>query len=471
MPGTDNNKRIWIVWGVLSVVTIGIPGAGIWYDGSKDSSLLAPARLAMLPGDTSHGHYQIELACESCHTDPFGGRESLQQACVGCHGAELAEADDSHPASKFEDPRNMDRLERLDASQCVTCHVEHRPEFTHPMGVTQPRDFCFHCHSGPEEMPVDHAGMAFDTCTSSGCHNFHDNRALYEDFLLRHAEALPLTEKRELPLRDFHETKYEMMAYPLDTYPFRALLAGEADAPADQTTPEIARHWLASRHAAGGVNCSACHAPAGGAWIAQPAESACKTCHGPEVQGFLAGKHGARLAQGLSSMRPELARAPMRADAHGRELTCASCHDAHSVDTRRAAVEACEGCHDDAHTRAYRHSPHYALWQQELAGTLPPGSGVSCASCHMPRQRMPTDEGSRMVVQHNQNDTLRPNSKMLRPVCQSCHGLGFAIDALADRELIGSNFKGKPVRHVESIDMAVAKDAATRSARAAGDGD
>ena len=60
-----------------------------------------------------------------------------------------------------------------------------------------------------------------------------------------------------------------------------------------------------------------------------------------------------------------------------------------------------------------------------------------------------------MLVQHNQNDTLRPNEKMIRPVCLSCHGLAFAIDALADPALVARNFAGRPLGHVESIDMAL----------------
>ena len=48
---------------------------------------------------------------------------------------------------------------------------------------------------------------------------------------------------------------------------------------------------------------------------------------------------------------------------------------------------------------------------------------------------------------------LKPNEKMIRPVCMSCHGLGFAIDALADRALIERNFDGQPEVHVESMDL------------------
>jgi hypothetical protein len=58
-------------------------------------------------------------------------------------------------------------------------------------------------------------------------------------------------------------------------------------------------------------------------------------------------------------------------------------------------------------------------------------------------------------VQHNQSDNLRPNEKMLRPVCTQCHGLEFSIDALADVELVRHNFNGAPGIHVPSVDLAV----------------
>jgi hypothetical protein len=41
----------------------------------------------------------------------------------------------------------------------------------------------------------------------------------------------------------------------------------------------------------------------------------------------------------------------------------------------------------------------------------------------------------RILVQHNQNETLEPAEKMIRPVCLHCHGLGFSIDALAGRRV------------------------------------
>ena len=60
-------------------------------------------------------------------------------------------------------------LEKIDARLCVTCHSEHRPEITHAMGVTQPDDFCAHCHEGIAEERPSHQNMAFNTCTGMTC--------------------------------------------------------------------------------------------------------------------------------------------------------------------------------------------------------------------------------------------------------------------------------------------------------------
>ena len=150
-------------------------------------------------------------------------------------------------------------------------------------------------------------------------------------------------------------------------------------------------------------------------------------------------------------MSPALARVPMRKEAHDKTPGCVTCHGAHGFDTKTAAVEACESCHADEHTKAYRASTHFKLWQAERAGTAPPGSGVSCATCHLPRETHTTDEGTKTVlVQHNQNVGLRPNEKMIRPVCMSCHGYEFSVDALADKKLVATNFKGDPARKIES---------------------
>ena len=152
-----------------------------------------------------------------------------------------------------------------------------------------------------------------------------------------------------------------------------------------------------------------------------------------------------------AAMSTAEARVSLLPDAHGRELTCNTCHAPHEQNISYAAVDGCLSCHNDEHSTSYKDSLHFSLWQDELAGVLPPGSGVTCATCHMPQ----VVKGDEVHTNHNQNDTLRPNEKMIRATCMSCHGLGFAIDALADPALITNNFQGQPNRHIESIDWAL----------------
>lgn len=395
-----------------------------------------------LPGKTSHGHYQIELKCAACH-EPWGGVR--EQSCIDCHGGALVAANDSHPKSKFSDPRNADRLSAIAADNCITCHVEHRPEITHAMGVTKPQDFCQHCHADVATERPSHQGMSFTTCSSVGCHNYHDNTALYEDFMVKHAADPAHLLVALLPeLKAGSKTAQKPAVPP----PPDGRLDGAAD------VGKLVAAWSSSAHASAAVNCSGCHGRAE-AWQTQPGEAACTECHKEETQGFREGLHGMRLAQNLPPMQPALARLPMKPDAAHRSLSCTSCHGPHDADTRRAAVESCLQCHNDSHSLAYQQSPHYRLWRAELAGTAPAGSGVSCATCHMPREEHMVGGVTTVRVQHNQSATLRPVEKMARGVCIKCHGLGYTLDALADPQLGRTNFDGNPGSHVESIDMAL----------------
>ncbi len=465
----------WLWWGAITVVmALVLAGSLFMTKRAADHPTLAQVRAQFLPGKTTAGHYQIELACESCHTKSFSDRESIQAACVGCHGAELKEAEDKHPLAKFTDPRNAALLDNIDARWCVTCHVEHRPEITLTMGVTQPADYCFHCHQDIAQDRPSHKGMAFNTCTDAGCHNFHDDRALYEDFLLAHADEAPNSGTLQLSMTNFRELAALLPDYPSDRYPLQKLDMGAADAPRAATADAgLMNDWLASAHASAGVNCNACHSgadPEKSVWIDKPDSNMCASCHQLQQQGFQSGKHGMRLAQGLPPMTPAQARSPMKAGAAHRELNCLSCHGPHRFDVKRAAVDACLGCHNDVHSQAYSRSKHAQLWRAEVAGSGAAGSGVSCASCHLPRvdHRHEEYDFKQVFAQHNQNDTLRPNEKMIRPVCMNCHGYSFAVDALADRKLIDANFAGQPARHVPGVDMAVARDGAIRRERQAG---
>lgn len=472
-PARRRRRVLWAWWAVLTAFLLAYAAVALALHDRADAPLATPLRLALLPGATSHGHHQIELACTSCHSTPFGGGEVLQEACTGCHGKALDAADDKHPARKFEDPRNAHRLDKIDALQCVTCHVEHRPRATRTAGVTQPADYCVHCHAGQDEMPPSHDGYRFDGCTA--CHNYHDNRALYEDYLLRFAKAPAVLDKPLVPSRGLLEALQMSAAYPQDRYPFDAVTPGRADAPAAwRDGPQAKTHAQAldTSHARAGVNCSACHQPGGAdaAWQLHPPQpAACTACHADEAKAFSRGHHGMRAAAGLPAMRVADARLPMREDAAHRAIECTSCHGAHGFDTSglKASVQACLGCHADGHSRAYEGSPHHRLAQSEARGEAPAGSGVTCATCHMPRERIDTEEGTRIAVQHDNSATMRPFSKMVRPVCQQCHGLGFALDALSDPQLVARNFDGRPSATHKSIEMALAKSAAAAARRAA----
>ncbi|MCB1800322.1 MAG: cytochrome c3 family protein [Gammaproteobacteria bacterium] len=448
----SNNTLYWIIWVVASLAAA--TALGYTLIASDDKTVF-------MPGALSPGHHQLAGACDTCHTERFGGGEVLQQACVDCHGKERVKPHDSHPRSKFTDPRNADRLEQINALLCTTCHVEHRPEITGKNGLTQPRDVCFHCHQEVEKNRPSHEGMEFDSCLNSGCHNFHNNRALYTDFLVKHMDAADHAARARVPAREFADVLDEIVEYPRDRYPVEALGKDDMDQPVElAVSDEIARDWLETAHAESGVNCSACHqardeAGEPGAWQNKPGIEGCRQCHKIEVERFGKGKHGMRLAAGLSPMTPSMAKLPMHDDSAHAELTCNSCHPGHRFDTAHAAVEACVQCHADEHTLAYEGSPHHTLWQRELSGDGERGSGVSCATCHMPRVDYDVSEWlSRKVVDHNQSASLAPNSKMIRPVCQHCHGLGFAIDALAEQRLIDNNFRDRPAVHVQSIDLA-----------------
>ena len=402
-------------------------------------------RRAFMPGAMTGGHHQIELACESCHSSFAGIR---QGACMDCHAAEFEAVEDSHSASKFSDPRNAGDLAKLDVRQCTTCHTEHRPEITGAAGVTLPVDFCQVCHEDVGEERATHEDIAFDTCASAGCHNYHDNRALYEDFLVQHGDAEADTLSAELPLRDAWIAWEAVARFPL--------AAADADG-TGRSGSRLVEAWADSGHASSGVNCTDCHQGSGSIWTDSPSRDVCDSCHALEPRDFVAGKHGMRLSVGLGPMSPSMARLPMRPEASGKVLDCGTCHDAHRVDVNHAAVDACLACHADKHSKSYADSPHFRLWQLEVSGRSKPGTGVSCASCHMPREPRRIMGSDRIVVQHNQNANLRPNEKMIREVCLTCHTLALTIDALADPAQIRSNFSGLPSRHVRSIDMALSR--------------
>jgi Cytochrome c3 len=454
VPASKGRKSIWVFWGLATIIGSAALASLLLSKTVPTHPLVVWGKRLFLPGETSHGHHQIEMACDTCHTSAFGGKQALQKSCINCHGAELEQANDSHPKRIFSDPRNADQLTRIDASYCGTCHVEHKPEITLAGGVTVPPDNCKLCHRDIATERPSHKDLALNNCAAAGCHNYHDNRALYQDFLEKHLHEPTMLASAQLPKKDFRELISKLSNYPINKFPLAALDIAAKDAPQSVArNGKIENDWLATAHAKSGVNCSACHG-AGNAWSDHPKIEVCATCHGKENDGWLLGRHGMRVAQKMTPMMPTLARLPMKTTAHDKSLTCNSCHAAHTFDVRKAAVEDCTSCHDDNHTKAYPASPHFALWKNEIAGAGAIGSGVSCSTCHLPRITHKSDGIVRTLVEHNQNDNLRPNSKMIRSVCLNCHGLSFSIDALSDPKLVANNFSGKPARHIETVDMA-----------------
>ncbi|MGB1090694.1 MAG: cytochrome c3 family protein [Oceanobacter sp.] len=445
---------IWALWIVASVGLASYLGYELNYAEEKPDFLI---------GETTHGHYQIELKCDACHTEPFGTEQNMQTACETCHAEELKASLDSHPRKKFTDPRNADLVAILDARQCVSCHSEHNPDVTHPMGLTLQEDYCVQCHKDIGEERESHQGLGFETCASAGCHNYHDNKALYEDFLLKHANSEVNPHQGKL----LDSTLSQYLETMQVSWPKSGLLK-QTSHPVikENTTPEVQKEWVASAHGKAQVGCLSCHAPESKNtndieshdWIAKPNVEECSSCHKPEAEGFLAGKHGMRLSQGLSPMTPAMARQPMHEAVGHEELSCNSCHSAHSDNRVKAAFESCISCHADEHTQAFESSPHGQLWQQVVAGDRPQEEAVSCATCHMPREEVTMFGQDLTQVQHNQNATLRPNEKMIRSSCLQCHDLQFSLNALADETLIQNNFNGQPSVHIKSIEMAIERD-------------
>ena len=413
-----------------------------------------------LPSKTSDGHAQLENKCVLCHS-PFNG--VTEAACQECHEQELLLVKDSHPAKLFDDPRNADDLKSLNVLSCLTCHKEHLAN-SYLNEQTIAPDFCILCHQDVLQERPTHKNLASNGCRA--CHNYHDNTALYEDFLEKHLNEPDILDQPFLAKRNFisfYQKKTGKESVPLNRQ--------DMDAPT-QVKYKAAQDWLGSSHALAGVNCTACHSKQKGNWEDHPDQSSCTDCHEHETKGFLTGKHGQRLRLNLSPMTTAEARLAMQPEQ--KTVTCFSCHPAHQFDTEQAAVEACLKCHADQHSLAYKKSVHFQLWQEEQQGRRPPGAGVSCASCHLPRRaknhlrnkykkkRKKQRKGKKrkrkkkieqVTIEHNQSANLDPNQKMIKTVCQNCHGLKIILDSLADKQLIQRNFFGSPGKHLKSLDM------------------
>ena len=392
-------------------------------------------------GAITDGHFQLELRCEACHSKAFNDQSSMQTSCLDCHGEALSVAQDSHPAKKFNDPRNAQQREKIDARFCTACHQEHQQKATAKMGVTIAPDYCIFCHDDIATQRPSHTDSKFQNCADAGCHNYHDNRALYEDFLVEHSND------EWLDANWIHYAKKEIDPVAFNKTPTQPQIRGNTIIHASETLVCIQCHTtekINKQDALLGVS------------------QKCGVCHNIEYSTYELGKHGIRLKLGLPAIN--MAESAIKRNendspvskwlAHSADLDeqtqgCESCHTIHRQNyiieesPFKIGTRACLNCHQDQHSTAFLVSKHASI--------------ITCASCHMPI--MQAAENLQPITDHNQNNNLEPNEKMIRSVCLDCHGLRFAINALADEKLIENNFQGLPTTQVPSIDWALKRKA------------
>ncbi|ERN40597.1 hypothetical protein KR51_00028540 [Rubidibacter lacunae KORDI 51-2] len=232
------------------------------------------------------------------------------------------------------------------------------------------------------------------------------------------------------------------------------LTPAAADRLAPAAVEEATQLWKTSAHALGEVNCSSCHQDAETkSFVAKPTYESCRSCHEQSVDTFLLGKHGIRLLEGESPLKPALARLPMHAEARDLLMTCNTCHDVHSVDTVVASVDSCLTCHNDTHSQNYRDSAHAGLFEASKSLPRPSATAVSCATCHLPRYEHGQGDNAVTLVNHNNTYTLLPRDRMVGEVCANCHGVEFGYNSIFDDELVEANFDRPPTLSLQTFDL------------------
>jgi len=102
MKSTQWRQRtLWAVWLVGTLCLAAYLGCAMQRVDKAD---------AFLPGQTSYGHYQIEMKCTVCHTPMHGVK---QEACLNCYKTELEAANDAHPPKKFSTHATLTALPLL----------------------------------------------------------------------------------------------------------------------------------------------------------------------------------------------------------------------------------------------------------------------------------------------------------------------------------------------------------------------
>ena len=213
---------------------------------------------------------------------------------------------------------------------------------------------------------------------------------------------------------------------------------------------EINQQWQQSAHALADVNCSSCHLEKESqTLVTKPTVESCRSCHEGQVDTFLLGKHGIRTLEGLSPLTPKLAKLPMKESAKDKQMNCNTCHNVHSVNTLVAAADSCLTCHNDNHSLNYINSKHGQFVAQAETLPRPSSEMVTCATCHLPRQK---HQGT-VFVNHNNTYTLLPRDRMVKEVCINCHSAEYAYESIFDDTLIENNFATAPTLEMETFEM------------------
>ncbi len=342
-------------------------------------------KTALLPGRTTSGHHQIEMECAACHTE--------------------------------EKKKNVFTSSGVPSSACMSCHGEALAKFSdsHPTRkFKNPENIiftskidalnCITCHSEHNPKVTSTMGVTIPPDYCAHCHE------VTRESLDSH-KNLTYDPCHTAGCHNYHDNTDLAPSFLLKHYGEQKMLS------------EVKKRPLASDQ------------PCPDKWTTG---ESCASCHSDHMHEFKQGKHGMRLAfPNLSPLVPEMARIPMRNSAAHLKMDCMACHQPEKP-RAFASYNACVQCHDDNHTRNYDKSKHFTIWDATKGQ-----GGVSCASCHMPRIE---NEGGGYHVNHDNSANLRPNEKMLRSVCNDCHGMQFSMDALADPKLIESNFQSSPTQ-------------------------
>ncbi len=308
------------------------------------------------------------------------------------------------PKSKFTDPRNADRVEILDARYCVTCHQEHRPGITQRDGRHAADRLLLPLPSRHRRGPAEPQGSGVRHLRLGGLPQLpRQPRALCRTSSIKHAGEPDQLDDATRRAGRLAQGKGRRASRWPSRSPAAATPTRRPRTPAMPRSSPTGRPTSTptpastARAATRPRTSRALDRSARNRDLQELPRQPGAHLHRRQARHAAARRHAGRATTGrfglfTDAQLPPMTPAQARAADEGRRrsdtaLGCNTCHAAHATTASRAKVEACTGCHDDTHTKAYFASPHYELLKRETAGELPRGSGVSCATCHLPVDR------------------------------------------------------------------------------------